>query len=247
MSIEIVPLDETAHFVKALIYGDSGVGKTVLAGTSPKPLIIDVEGGTLSLRQFGIKADVVRVKDFSAMREIRDELQKTENQGRWETVIIDSLTELQRRSMEAVMKLTVAQNSKRDPDVPGIGEYGKNGEVIRKVIRQFRDLPMHVIFVCLQLDMTDSDTGLPIARPMLQGKLASEVPQYMDMVGHLTVRQSVEEGNVRKDRVLNIDHGGRFSAKNRLGGLPPQVVNPNFSEIISRSLGAPAGELKLAS
>lgn len=231
LALEIVPLEETPTHVKALIYGDSGVGKTVLAGSAPRPLILDIEGGTMSLRQFGIKADVVRINDFGLMKKVYEEI--TTNPDRWDTVIIDSLTELQRRSMEAVMKLVVEQNSRRDPDVPGIGEYGKNGEIIRKVIRKFRDLPMNVIFVCLQLDMTDQDTGLAIARPMLQGKMAAEVPQYMDIVGHLTVRSEADEdGNLRKIRVLNVDHGGRFSAKNRLGHLPPQIENPNFTEII---------------
>jgi len=232
MPFEVSKLDETPQYVKALIYGDSGVGKTVLASSAPNPLFISVEGGLLSVRQFGRNPDVIAITEFTQIKEVYEHI--VNNLDNWDTIVIDSLTELQRRSMEAVMKQVVAQNSRRDPDVPGLGEYGKNGEVIRKVIRRFRDLPKNVIFTCLTLDVTDNDTGLPIARPMLQGKLAAEVPAYMDLVGQLIVRRIPMEGGVEAHRQLNLEHGGRYTAKTRLA-LPAEILDPDFTEIISKA------------
>ena len=36
--------------LKVLVYGESGTGKTLFAGTFPKPLFFDFDGGMLTLR-----------------------------------------------------------------------------------------------------------------------------------------------------------------------------------------------------
>jgi hypothetical protein len=203
-------------------------------------LFVNIEGGLATLRQFGRNPDQVRVTEFGQIREIRDHIE--DNIDDWDTIVIDNLSELQRLSMQAVMRLVVANNDKRDPDVPGLGEYGKNGEVIRKVIKSFRDMPKHVIFTCHMMDTTDQGTGLPIARPMLQGKLAAEVPGYVDIVGRTSIIKVNEDGAIKKHQVLELAHGGNYVAKTRLA-LPDRIVDPDFSEMIKVATSAKFGEM----
>lgn len=227
--VKIRQLQETPQFVKLLVYGYSGAGKTVFASTAPRPLLIDVEGGTMSIRQFGRKVDVVRITSFEQLKSVYNSIET--DGSKWDTIIIDSLTELMKSSMTAVMGEVVAQNPRRDPDIPGLQEYGKNAEIIRKVIRRFRDLPKHVIFTCLTLDTTDQDTGLPVAKPALTGKMANEVPAYMDVVGRLIKRRNREDAT-KIDRILQLDSDDTFVAKSRHSGLGSELLFPDFAEMV---------------
>src|SRR6188472_1547478 len=91
-----------------LIYGEPGVGKTRLAGsaadhedTAPV-LILDVEGGVTSLRHRN-DIDVIQVRDIDTIVKVHDELHK-EKGGGYRTVVIDSLSELQKLDMRTVMQ-----------------------------------------------------------------------------------------------------------------------------------------------
>jgi len=48
----IANIEEVPVTAKVLLYSDPGVGKTTAAALSPKPLIINCEGGTLCLNKF---------------------------------------------------------------------------------------------------------------------------------------------------------------------------------------------------
>jgi hypothetical protein len=133
------------------------------------------------------------------------------------------------------MELLVERDSRRDPDIPGLQEYGKNNETIRKVVRRFRDLPMHVVFTCLEQVVGDDNTGLPKSRPMLQGRMSSEVPAYMDIVGYLITRQDRGEDEVVKNtRVLITEPRDRNIGKDRLGSLGGAIENPSLADIVKK-------------
>ena len=42
------------HGIKCVVYGFSGVGKTVLCSTAPKPIVLSAESGLLSLSKVDI-------------------------------------------------------------------------------------------------------------------------------------------------------------------------------------------------
>src|SRR5688572_28653656 len=64
-------------FLNAMIYGDSGAGKTLLTGTAAfvpelsPVLLIDVEGGTHSLSHFDDTSDIEIVPDPNEGRTLR--------------------------------------------------------------------------------------------------------------------------------------------------------------------------------
>ena len=61
-NLEIGPLTDRKPLSKILVYGESGVGKTVFASTAPRPILwLESEGGTSSIgNREGI--DLARVK-----------------------------------------------------------------------------------------------------------------------------------------------------------------------------------------
>lgn len=229
--LQVQTVDEIPEFINMLIYGNPGAGKTVLAGSSDdvpelRPvLFIDVEGGTLSLRDRHPEVEVVRVQSWNDMQLIYNELYAMEHD--YKTVVLDSLTEIQKFSMYNIMWELVQEKPDRDPEVPSIREWGKNIEQIRRLVRAFRDLPMNTILTALGVTDKDSDSGKIITRPSLSGKLAMEVGGFVDIVGYLYTK--VIDGNVQ--RLMLTQGTDRVIAKDRSDTLPHVVEGPDMSKL----------------
>ena len=122
----------------------------------------------------------------------------------------------------------------RDPDVPGIREWGKNSEQIRRFVRAFRDLSVNTIFTALSATDKDQKTGITLSRPYLSGKLASEVAGFLDIVCYMYIR--VVEGDVR--RLMLTSGTDTCVAKDRSDSLPPVLEEPDMKTIHNIVTGA---------
>jgi len=188
-----------------IIYGDSGSGKTQLAGsaqdcaaTSPV-LFIDVDSGTSTLD--GKEIDVVRPRTWHDIQTIYENL-LNENTY-YKSVVIDSLSEMQKKfSMGTILgEIKEGGDSYHDlgsTPVPTRQDWMKTGDQMRKLIRAFRDLAylpdkerrMHVIMVALE----KADEKRKVICPQLPGTLGNECGAFVDVLARLS-RQNVEEDN----------------------------------------------------
>ena len=228
--------DEEITYLNFLIYGESSVGKTTLAGSADEVpdmrpvLIIDIEGGTFSLQNAGYNADVVRVKSWKEMQELYNHLY--EGDHGYQTIVLDSLTEIQKFNMYNIMEDMIAKKPDADPDIPSIREWGKNLEQIRRFVRAFRDLPTHTIFTALQKIEKDDRTGVRWTYPDLSGKLASQVAAFMDIVLYYYVKQVPgDSGEPENKRFVLTQKTESQIAKDRSGRLPIVIENPTMREI----------------
>lgn len=232
------PKIQTPH-INVLIYGRSGVGKTTLAGSADavpemrKVLFVDVEAGTLALRKTDYNVDVIRITAWEQI----DELYATLLAGSHEynTIIFDSLTELQELNMLYVMAKMKEdpENLERDADIPGWTEWNKSGKHVKQLIRLFRNLPMNVIFTALMKEDKDGKTGIVMKLPDLPGKLAHRVAALFDIVLYYTVVES-EDG---QQRILASQSGTNTVAKNRGSDkLPAQLEMPPPAETAGMSI-----------
>lgn len=251
--VQARPARTRPKYLKIGIIGDPGVGKTFLAGTIEdavqvkRALMIDVEGGSMTIA--GRDIDVIRVTSWSDLQSIYKELYAMCFSDSWDgpmydAVIIDTLTELQKMSMMQIMAEVVADKSDRDPYVPAQREWGKSQEQIRRLVRAFRDLPLHVIFTFHGKDDQDPTTGEVKVRPSLPGKLAAEVAGFLDVLGYLAVRSLPKAGdNPNKEmvdtRVILFQPTGKYTAKDRSGKLGNVMVNPTMPIILDKILGSP--------
>jgi phage nucleotide-binding protein len=211
-----------------MVYGNPGVGKTVLAATASQVpemspvLFVDVEGGTLSVASMGLDCDVARVTKWRDMQKIYEDLY--DRKTRYKTVVIDSLTEVQKFSMLGIMQDPERQD--KDPDVATLREWGKNIEQTRKFVRGFRDLPINTIFTALS--MTDQDNkGQKHTKPSLSGKLSNEVAGFLDIVVYMYKKNVDDE--IR--RCLLTSETDDTVAKDRSDSLPLVVVDPTMATL----------------
>lgn len=157
-------------------------------------------------------------------RKLYNSIDEETNSLYYKTVIIDSLTELQKLDMVTIMKEVVAARPQQDPDTPSQREWGKSAEHMRKIIRAYRDLPCNLIATALAASVTDQTSNVTSLFPSLPGKLRTEVPGFFDVVGLLRV-DIVNDNPVR---LLQTAKSARVIAKDRTGALEPVEESPSI-------------------
>lgn len=214
--------------VKMLIYGRAGAGKTYMARTAPKPLVISAESGLLSLRD--VDLPVYKVGNLTDLITIFDWLQVPANRANFHSVYLDSISEI----AEAV--LSNAKATAKDPRQA----YGELIEKMNMTIKGFRDLDgIHVIMVAKQEAHKDEVTMSTNFGPAMPGaKLGQQVPYLFDEVLRLGIGTGQDaQGAPITYRFLQTQPDLQYEAKDRSGALAP-MEPPDLSHIINKIMSS---------
>ena len=221
------PVKELVTF-NMLIYGDPGVGKTRLAASAADVeqlcpvLLVDVEGGTLSLMDTAPDIDIIRITNYRQFVPLHKDIKDSP----YKTVIIDSLSEVQKIGLEEIMRVVNREDPERDVDMPQIQDWGKSLSQTRRLVRAYRDLPCNVIFTALaQTDQ--SRKTRPKAKPSFTGKAADEIPGFLDIVLYMYTK-IVDEQVERRILTMGTDD---IIAKDRSARLPTVMQDPTMEKI----------------
>jgi len=226
-------IEDVKETLNILLYSDAGIGKTTAAALSPKPLIINCEGGTMSLNKFksfhkDLDIKVVKPESIKDLQDIFWYLKSGKHDR--ETVILDSLTEIQTMSMDEVL-VDPKRDAKFDKDTPMLQDYGKNTNRMKKLVRTFRDLPMNVVFTCLAGEDKDENDGSVKILPELMPKLCNSVMGYVDVVGYMFTAGGKDDKTLRK---ILTQPKGKYKAKDRSGKLGMGMENPTLFEMLNK-------------
>lgn len=137
---------------------------------------------------------------------------------RFRTVIIDSLTEAQKYCMYQILGIDpLTQKIDAEPDSAEWKDWGSSREMIQFLVRRFRDLDVHALFVAAVDEDQDAKKKWYFT-PMLPGKLSKDVQGLVDVVGY--IRKIPLEGGkiVRRLFLEGGEYGGvNIAAKHRFG------------------------------
>lgn len=238
----IISLDAWDESINILLVAESGWGKTVTAGTAdqrntdgPKALFLATENGTISAKRMGSTADVWPIKRW---RDIQQAFQYLNSGGgcqEYQWALLDSITELQKLSMDNALATGVSENRKNaDPDVPQIQDHLKVQQQTLNMLKRFNELPINCLYTALPLRLEDAN-GNPYYLPALDGKqggIAQQAMGYMHVVGHGIKRtiKNKEDKPVLVRRVY-FQSVGPYKAKDRYGCLGNYRDNPTIPEI----------------
>lgn len=102
--------------LKMLLYGDPGVGKTVLAAQAPGAIVIDAEHGVRSLKNHPETRNVPRAP-ITSWEEVEEIFWDIHDGDPWyedkQTIVIDSYTELQKRNLDDILNREAAGDPTR--------------------------------------------------------------------------------------------------------------------------------------
>jgi hypothetical protein len=184
---------DTHQRISLLIHAGSKVGKSTLSATAPKPiLVLDAEGSWrfIPLRQVHWNpvtgppptwdgtwdACVVNVSEWDTVQQVYQWI--TQYQTSFVSIIIDSITEIQRRCRQNLV----------GNDAMKIADWGVILSRMDGVIRGFRDLGLRpelsircVMFIAETRQSQASGKWVPY----MQGQIAVSLPYWVDLCGYL--------------------------------------------------------------
>lgn len=242
-----------------LVHGDAGTGKSWIGASAPGPrLVLDGEGRGLYYPTSKVWWDprqplpttladgspittdtsvIVDVREFGDFHRAYQWL--ASGQHYFESVVLDSLTELQQRCIDHIAGTHQMQTQ----------DWGSLLRDMDKLVRDMRDLrthPVKPIQALVVIALSHERNGKQ--RPMLQGSLSNKVAGHFDVVGYLSLAYDVASN--QEQRQLLIRPIGLFEAKDNTDLLTRAyghiITNPNVTEMLGVMNGAAAGAVPAA-
>lgn len=235
MAIKFTSTKEaTGKYVKCLVYGNSGIGKTMLASTAPNPVIISSESGLLSLQDFDIP--VIMVENHIDLKQALDFVKTSSKAASFETVVLDSLSDIAESCLDYFRKNP--ENNNTNPQAA----YGLLADKLLPLIKGFRDIPnKNVYFIAKITVMNDEYTGINKYAPMMPGRvLPAALPYLFDLVMPMRSAKN-DKGDIV--RFLQTVEDPQYIAKDRSRRLN-QTEPANLSIIFEKAVNGKGGEIE---
>lgn len=170
--MEIKTFEPADHFVKALVYGASWSWKTTFAWTAKNAIFASAEWWLLAVAEH--RPSFVDIKSLKDLQELYDYLKNSKHN--FQTVIIDSITEI-----NDIIKNEIEKKTWRAMQLNDWGDLWKK---IKWILRDFRNLPIHVLFIAQETFDKDEDKVTKCV-PSLNWKAATEIASFMDIVWYI--------------------------------------------------------------
>jgi len=225
MAVKFSTTMQENYYVRLLVFGQSGAGKTTLIKTAPKPVVITSENKLLALKDQDIKVFVIEtaqdldeVYSFLISNSCKD----------FETVCFDSLSDI----AEKVLSIEkVGVNDVRQA-------YGKYVDLLLPRIERLASIPnKNVYMICHEERIEDSFTGISTYGPSMPGRqLGPKLPYKFDYVLALRIGET-EEG--KKFHYLQTTSDLHYSVKGDQNKLDP-MEEPNLTKLFGKLVGKKA-------
>ncbi len=245
--MEIRKVQDEETFLCALLYGGEGSGKTTLAATAPGDILIaNVEGGTASVRSFpGVYT--TKVTNANEVLDVGRAVAFNKEYKNINTLVVDSLTELVEYDLKFLVKQSKkkSKDRKRSDDDRYLEDYGRMTTRIRRVVRELRDMPIHVIFTALAKEVrppkkkpNDPERPPTSVEPFITNKLGLSLRGMVDYLWYMYVDK---DENPPVHYMLTKQHG-IVKAKTR----GPRFAN-SLGQVVKISLEiTEAGQVKVS-
>tara|TARA_Y100000593_G_scaffold95131_1_gene200470 strand:- start:4369 stop:5166 length:798 start_codon:yes stop_codon:yes gene_type:complete len=191
-------IEEEEIFIKLLLWGDSGSGKTHTSATiasekNKVAIALSELQGKLAISnatEYALVQPIADVSDlYKFIRLIKSGKLKEEGV---DCIVFDSLTEIQR---------LFADEIKGDSDTLQIKDYLLLHERMLKFLRYVRGLEYHVVCTALAVHKTNEQDGSLRVEPMFIGqKMCNMIAQFFNLVGYM------DKAEITKDDVKKLRH-----------------------------------------
>ncbi|MDR1938178.1 MAG: ATP-binding protein [Tannerellaceae bacterium] len=156
--------------IKALIYGQAGMGKTTLALSAPNPLLLDFDGGVHRVN-YGHQCDAVQVHNWSeALEVIREDL------SAYETIVVDTIGKM----MDYIIAFVC------NGGVPQVRDWNRINQEFSNFTRGISSMNKNVIFVAHRDMRKEGDDNVFV--PALREKSYAAIVTELDLLGYVEAK-----------------------------------------------------------
>lgn len=227
--------EDYGTWMKALIAGNPGAGKTLISSTFPNAFYASAEGGLMSVARRRVRG--VEITQTEQLKEVARRLRQPPEvradllSGPVDTLVVDTIDEIQR----LFIKERLAAKRIETMDMQS---WGWLGDQMRAVLTGLRNLEMNVVFTCHLKETRDDSTGQVFYNPALQGAVGGEIAQYMDLALLLQAESASRVVNNETERytrrfLQTFKDPQHDWIKDRSGQLPP-MIEVNFEDDYER-------------
>lgn len=233
------------RYMRALVYGPMGSGKTRFSLTWPSPFVIDVDHGLLTGRTQRVPSIPVyppkdrkdKAKVYQTVMDIlvdaRDRsgpFATGEALSNCETIVLDGYTAL----ADALMKeILLADGRDFTREKPEFDHWNSLAARLDNITQLSAMIPMNFVATCGNKLDKDEYTGGWVGLPDIIGGFRNDVGFRFDEVYYFEPRRGKASDGVGKDDLVYEAHTAKyriFDAKSRLG-LPSTIVSPTYEKV----------------
>lgn len=258
---ELVRLESESESINGLVYGDSNVGKTWLAGTCPgRTFWLVCEPGYKSAARNGARGYGRRIADTATALAAIDYLNAPakDRRPRYEHlnwIVLDGLSTMQDRFRlgYAAEAFDINPEKRQHRNLPDRPDYFNTQNFLKSWIPQLVDMPVNLLITAHAYRTDDTDGGELLVFPGIQGKVtetANAISGLMDFTGYfeakrLRIRDSDRTKLVRRlwfespERKSKREDDVRYICGDKFNALGPYIDDPTMS-IILEKIGVPA-------
>ena len=199
--------------VKMMIYGQAGMGKTTVALSAPKPLVLDFDNGVKRVNMAHLDGiDIVQVTSWQDVQQVLQE-----DLSVYQTIVVDTIGKM----MDFIISYKCGTRQ------PQIRDWGGINAEFSWLTRTLSSLNKNVVFVAHRDTRKEGDDTVFI--PALREKSYNSIVTELDLLGYLEMRN---ENGIQK-RTITFDPTSRNDGKNtcNLPGLMqvPTILDRNGS------------------
>lgn len=180
--------------VKMMIYGQAGMGKTTVALSAPKPLLLDFDNGVKRVNMAHLDGvDIVQVTSWQDVQQVLQE-----DLSSYQTIVVDTIGKM----MDYIISYKCGTRQ------PQIKDWGGINAEFSWLTRTLSSLNKNVVFVAHRDTRKEGDDTVFI--PALREKSYNSIVTELDLLGYLEMKN---ENGVQK-RTITFDPTSRNDGKN---------------------------------
>lgn len=199
------------QFVKMIIYGQAGMGKTTFALSAPKPLLLDFDNGVKRVNSDHLNGvDIVQVSSWQDVQALFNE-----DLSAYETIVVDTIGKM----MDFIIAYKCGSRQ------PQVREWSGINQEFNWFTRSLSMLNKNIVFVAHRDTRKEGDDTVFV--PALREKSYNQIVTDVDLLGYMEMR--LVNGKIQ--RTITFDPTARNDGKNTCN-LPsimeiPTIIDKN--------------------